>query len=473
MIARILFVLVALIAPSVSAAENYEESTAKAVADYTVRLKEASEQLTETRRKIADEKAPLLKALHAAEERIVAAEAEIARIKTGQEDSQGLRRSLLKERDAVQKNLNYVSTLAHDAIGAIKDGLTAGEEQIGGDRLQQIARQFDEMPKISPEKATSDALTAMIDRIEQSLGGYRAPGQAIVAATNEVVEGTYAFAGPDTFFSTSDGSLFGIARSREGTVYPLLYPVGDWTPADAGAFFQGRQGTMMADTSGGKALRLMETQGTVWEHIQRGGIVSYAILAVGLLALLLMANKCYDLVKLEVDDPEQVDALLRKLPQVPEERRTELLRPLGSATRQLFSTGIDHMHRPKQQLEEHLWAVLMRIRLHYERRLPLLAVIAVAAPLLGLLGTVTGMVRTFALITVFGTGNAGKLASGISEVLVATELGLMVAIPALVAHGFLANRIQKKLSLLERYALEFTTAAQAVADAERDPAAVS
>ena len=144
MISRILFVLVALIAPSVSAAENYEESTAKAVAVYTVVLMEASEMLTEARRKIAGEKAPLLQALHAAEERIVAAEAEIGRIKTGQEDSQGHRRTLLKERDAVQKNLNYISTLAHDAIGAIRDGLIAGEEQIGGDRLQQIARQFDE-----------------------------------------------------------------------------------------------------------------------------------------------------------------------------------------------------------------------------------------------------------------------------------------------------------------------------------------
>ena len=86
---------------------------------------------------------------------------------------------------------------------------------------------------------------------------------------------------------------------------------------------------------------------------------------------------------------------------------------------------------------------------------------------MGLLGTVTGLVRTFALITVFGTGNAGKLASGISEVLVATELGLMVAIPTLVAHGFLSHRIQKNLSLLERYALEFVTAAQS--DGTRAP----
>ena len=137
------------------------------------------------------------------------------------------------------------------------------------------------------------------------------------------------------------------------------------------------------------------------------------------------------------------------------------MRLLKTTTRDLFATGLRYRHETKELLEERLTAVLLRQRLHYERWLPLLAVIATAAPLMGLLGTVTGMVRTFTLITVFGTGNAGKLASGISEVLVATELGLLVAIPTLVAHGFLSQRIQKNLSLLERYALEFTTAVRA------------
>jgi biopolymer transport protein ExbB len=463
----------ALIASSVFGAEKFEESAAKAAVDYADRLKKASEQLTGIRKKIADEKAPMLKALHAAEERIVAAEAETSRIELGQADSQGRRRELLKERDAMQKNLHYISTLAHDAAVAITDGLGAGEEQIDGDQLKRVVQQFDDAPKVSTEKATSDALESIVDRIERSLGGYRAPGQVIIAKSNEVVDGTYAFTGPDTFFSTSDGKAFGVVRSREGTIYPLLYPVKDWKPADAEAFFQGRPGMMMADTTGGKALRLMETKGTVVEHVRRGGVISYLILLVGLLSLSLILNKVYDLLTLEVDEPEKVHAFLRKLSQVPAEQRTQLLNSLGKATRDLFSTGVEFMEVPKRQLEEHLWAVLMRIRLHYERRLPLLAVIAVAAPLMGLLGTVTGMVRTFALITVFGTGNAGKLASGISEVLVATELGLMVAIPSLVAHGFLANRIQKKLSLLERYALEFSTAAQAATDVAKDPAEVA
>jgi len=146
------------------------------------------------------------------------------------------------------------------------------------------------------------------------------------------------------------------------------------------------------------------------------------------------------------------------------------VKALKAPVRELFEAGLRHSGRPAEILEEHLQAVLLRQRLHFERRLPLLAVIATAAPLMGLLGTVVGMVKTFALITVFGTGNAGKLASGISEVLVATELGLVVAIPTLIAHGFLSQRIQKNLSLLERYALEFVTAVQ-TAKSEGKPVA--
>ena len=139
----------------------------------------------------------------------------------------------------------------------------------------------------------------------------------------------------------------------------------------------------------------------------------------------------------------------------------------GRFATQLFEVGLQFSAGTKSILEERLESVLLEQRLHFERRLPLLAVIATAAPLMGLLGTVMGMVKTFALITVFGTLNAGKLASGISEVLIATELGLVVAIPTLVAHGFLANSIQKNLSLLERYALEFVTSTDIAKNEER------
>ena len=75
------------------------------------------------------------------------------------------------------------------------------------------------------------------------------------------------------------------------------------------------------------------------------------------------------------------------------------------------------------------------------RNLSIIAILAAVAPLLGLLGTVTGMITTFNVISIFGTGNARAMAEGISEALITTQSGLLVAIPGLFMSNYLARRI--------------------------------
>jgi len=90
-----------------------------------------------------------------------------------------------------------------------------------------------------------------------------------------------------------------------------------------------------------------------------------------------------------------------------------------------------------------------------ERFLGAIAVCATVSPLLGLLGTVTGMIRTFESITAYGAGDVRLLAGGIREALVTTEAGLFVAIPLLLAHAFLSGRIERLTAELEHRAAEF------------------
>ena len=100
----------------------------------------------------------------------------------------------------------------------------------------------------------------------------------------------------------------------------------------------------------------------------------------------------------------------------------------------MVQVGVKHFHSKRRVLEELLFEKIVSMRPKLERFLPFIAVTAAAAPLMGLLGTVMGMIKTFKLITVFGTGDAKNLAVGISEALVTTELGLVVAIPTLILH---------------------------------------
>ena len=450
----------ALLAVAVRGAETFDEAMARATVDYGARLRQASDELTQVRERIAREKAPLLKAMRAAEDRIIAADSAITRLDTAQEHSLEEHRKTLRDADTLRKNVNYVGTLAHDSLKAYEEGLAPGEQPLLAERLQAMQRKLDETSITLDGLAAVEPVEFLLERTRQALGGYTVRGSSMLDDGNLVVKGTFAFVGPETFFQAEQGGHAGTVRSREGSDYPITYHLAAWKPDAAQAFFSGQMGTIMADASAGKALRLKETKGTLWEHINKGGMVAYAILGVGLLSALMILQKMHDLSQMAVDKPEAVQRFVEIVARGARVEAQQAVGSLQTTTRELFTVGLRHFDEPKEILEEYLYAVLLRQRLHYERRLPLLAVIAVASPLMGLLGTVTGMVRTFALITVFGTGNAGKLAGGISEVLVATELGLMVAIPTLVAHGFLAHRIQKNLSLLERYAVEFVAAAQ-------------
>ncbi len=88
-----------------------------------------------------------------------------------------------------------------------------------------------------------------------------------------------------------------------------------------------------------------------------------------------------------------------------------------------------------------------------EKGVKMILVLASVAPLLGLLGTVTGMITTFDVIAIFGTGNARALAAGISEALITTQIGLIIAIPGLFMGNFLNREVQRYHDRMERFGL--------------------
>ena len=453
--------LVLTLAVASPAAESFDQAAEKAALDYAERLRLASVELNATRAKIAADKAPLLTAMRTAEDRLIAAQDDLTRRNTAQAQVQDTRARLQREREALQRNRSYLDSLAQDSLKSFADTALPAEGALLADSLRTLQQQL-EAPTGTDSKVSGDVAEFLLTQIEQSLGGRTSTGSARFDDDNKVWAGTFAFVGPQVYFNSENGRAGLVMRPREEAAAPVavVHALPKWISADATAFFQGRPGVMPADPTVGKALRLQEAKGNLGQHIKTGGTVAYVIVGVGVLSLILILMKIRDVIGLGVDGAATVRDFLGSVAAGTPQEAERALPALKTATRELFAVGLKHRNQSKDALEEHLQAVLLHRRLFAERRLPLLAVIATAAPLMGLLGTVVGMVRTFALITVFGTGNAGKLAGGISEVLVATELGLVVAIPTLVAHGFLAHRIHKKLAMLESYALEFVTAAK-------------
>jgi biopolymer transport protein ExbB len=199
----------------------------------------------------------------------------------------------------------------------------------------------------------------------------------------------------------------------------------------------GSMATFALDPSRGSILKvLIQTPGFV-ERIKFGGTVGYTIIVLGLMAGFLAIVRW-----LVVSMTGRKVAAQKKSDQVSDNN------PLGRVL------GIYEANRDAdvETLELKLDEVILRESASLDKMLWAVKVVSVVAPLMGLLGTVTGMIRTFQAITLFGTGDPKMMASGISEALVTTMLGLYVAIPLVLLHALVSNTAKGVVEVLEEQA---------------------
>ncbi|MAK45488.1 MAG: biopolymer transporter ExbB, partial [Spongiibacter sp.] len=138
----------------------------------------------------------------------------------------------------------------------------------------------------------------------------------------------------------------------------------------------------------------------------------------------------------------------------------EKLRQLrkGSPLGEIIAAGLGNAKHGRDIMKESIEDAASHVIHELERYLNALGTIAAVTPLLGLLGTVVGMIRVFSEIMVQGTGNAGVLAGGISEALITTASGLCVAIPALIMHRYFLRRIDAIVVTMEQDTIKLINA---------------
>lgn len=128
--------------------------------------------------------------------------------------------------------------------------------------------------------------------------------------------------------------------------------------------------------------------------------------------------------------------------------------PLG----QILAAGLSNSRHGREVMKDSIQEAANQVIHELERYITALGTIAAIAPLLGLLGTVIGMIKVFTAIMLQGTGNAGVLAGGISEALITTAAGLTVAIPAMIVHRFFLRRIDSLVVTMEDDAIKLVDA---------------
>jgi len=175
---------------------------------------------------------------------------------------------------------------------------------------------------------------------------------------------------------------------------------------------------------------------TLEQYLQRGGVVMIPLLLVSLLmwgVILYRLLRLKGLYDANISFSQALSCLCGKGPQLTIHGgvTTQLL--LTFMKRRSGDTALD-----KLVMDEAVLAVSERL----DNGLTLIGVLAAIAPLLGLLGTVWGMIATFESIAIFGNGNARAMAGGISQALITTQTGLLIAIPGLYMRNFLLRRVQ-------------------------------
>jgi len=188
------------------------------------------------------------------------------------------------------------------------------------------------------------------------------------------------------------------------------------------------------DPTGGSILGLLVQAPTVEERVDQGGPVGYVIIAVGIIAFLIALERFVSLTLIEAKVKRQL-----KSKEVKENN------PLG----RVLKVNQQFPDVAYETLELKLSEAILREMPKITRNLTLIKIVSVIAPLLGLLGTVTGMINTFQAITLFGTGDPKLMAGGISTALMTTVLGLVVAIPTVVLSSLLNTRSKNIMFILQ------------------------
>jgi biopolymer transport protein ExbB len=424
-----------------------------------VKLEESLAELAAARREIADEKIPMGKTLSAAEAEMTEARRAYEDVKR-QLDRRNLDLSNLRNDIAGrEQEKSYVTSLLGEFVRNFETRLHIVELA----RYQsavEAARLAPENGNLKPAEVFAKQVAlveASLQRLKDLSGGDRFQSRG--AGENGLVKnGTAVLLGPVAYFASDDRALGGIAEQRLGSLEPSVQPYADpaYMPLTLDFVAKG-DGTMPFDPSLGSARKIEETQEGVVEHFLKGGTVMWPILAVASLAGVVAISKWIILSLVRMPGTKPFAALLEAVRRKDKEAATLAAGAMKGPAGAMLHAGARHLDAPKDLIEEVMFETMLDTRFRLNKMLPLIAVTAACAPLLGLLGTVTGIISTFKLITVFGSGDVKMLSAGISEALITTEYGLYVAIPSILAHSFLSRKAKAIMDKMERLGIAFLT----------------
>ena len=441
--ASILIVLTIALAGALSAEEardNTLEQTSQAKLVELLRLvrrdaQEADEVSAARLRRFVDEREARLQMRQDVERQLADEEARSRRLVRTFDDNEVALEALEQRLEVRIGNFGelfgVVRQVAGDVKGELDASLISAQRSGRGAVVGEIAKSRD-LPDIADLKSLQMLLleemieSARVVRFESDFigaGGVQGSGEIVRVGGFNLVRG-------DEFidYQSETGELQVLARQPAGRFRNLAASLSEAREGSESAI------AMALDPTRGQLLRLLIQTPDIGERVEQGSYVGYVIIAMGVAGLFIAIWRLLVLGRVK-------RAVVRQLTASHADESNPLGRILAAYER--------HKARPLEALSLALDEAIMRETPLLERHQGIIKVFAALAPLLGLLGTVVGMILTFQQLTLFGTGDPKLMAGGISQALMTTVLGLIVAIPLILLHSLVASASRTLVEMLE------------------------
>ncbi|HKJ91365.1 MAG TPA: MotA/TolQ/ExbB proton channel family protein [Oceanipulchritudo sp.] len=436
------------------AAQSATQSFAQAAAEAEQRLEQSLDELDSIQQEINEQRPKLGARLDDVESRALRLRDEasnVARVKAGfdVEVSQ-----LENEKESVIDNNSYIqSTLLNEYIRRFELTIDPSEKPMYTEDIREALSFLEVDEDVDDATIFSSQLEVVemaLKRVERVTGGDTFSGPAIVDGS--LRDGMFALVGPSSYFTDNEGSAGvtnGMIENRANIYILPTYASAITTTINSGS------GIIPIDTTDGEALEGITHTITLTEEWALGGFVMYPILGLFSLSILIALFKTFELFRVKAARAKDIDVILDHISNEKNDAALAHAKSVGGPVGEMLCAAVENASEDREVIEEVLYEKIIKTQPKLERMLAFIAVVAATAPLLGLLGTVTGMIKTFKLITIVGTGDARNLSSGISEALITTKWGLIVAIPTLIMHALLNRKAKGVVGSMEQSAVGF------------------
>jgi biopolymer transport protein ExbB len=254
---------------------------------------------------------------------------------------------------------------------------------------------------------------------------------------------------PQTGLSIADPYQQGGFRWHEGLREDMRQAIVDAIEQRTG---QGAVLSLPIDVTGTMTAATDLSSKSLRGRFESGGVVMFPLAIVAAWLAVLIVERLFILLWERRHSLRFCEQVLELCSEGEFEEAEELAGKRKGVVARILQVCLMHRTKPSAVLDDAIQEAFMHELPRLERFLPSIRMLSAVAPMLGLLGTVTGIITTFDMITIVGGGKPRLLAGGISEALTTTATGLIIAIPGLLAHSFLSSRIERLIADAERLA---------------------